>query len=114
MKPLESNGSLLRVESIPERLRNAAERWYASMPARDHEPALYVEQSAWTGRSDCVARRRVRKLCAYYETQIGAPPGGRLPGEVLKFEVAQRLISRNTSAMPRLFEHVRNEPGARP
>lgn len=97
----DSDDVTIRVEDIPERHRDAAEALCAPLLAGETAPATYAQIAARKGWTDRVARRRVEDLCAHYQTQIEALPGGRLPDETLTQAVARILVARNKLAVPR-------------
>lgn len=85
----------LRVENVPDRHRAAADALCAPLLAGFAVPATYAQIGATLGWSERVARRRVEELCAHYQTQVEALPGGRQPGETLTQAVARVLVARN-------------------
>lgn len=99
--PGVDDGMTLRVENIPEPLRDAAEALCAPMLAGGSVPATYAQIAAEQGWTERVARRRVDDLCQHYQAQIEALPGGRRPGETLSGAVARVLVERNKLAVPR-------------
>ena len=91
----------LRVGDIPVRHRAAAEALCAPLlEGSSTVPATYAQIAAAQGCTERVARRRVDELCAHYEAQIAALPGGRLRGETLAQAVARTLVARGKFAVP--------------
>jgi hypothetical protein len=90
----------VRVENVPDRHRAAAEQLCAPLLAGAPAPATYAQIAAATGWTERVARRRVEELCAHYQPQIEALPGGRLPGETLPQAVARVLVARGKLRIP--------------
>jgi hypothetical protein len=108
--PAHSSGPTIQIENIPDRHREAAEALCAPMLAGGRAVATYGEIAARMGWSERAARRRVDDLCAHYEAQIGALPGGRLERETLAQSVARILVSRNKFAVPPLSRVADPEP----
>lgn len=91
----------LRVEDILDKHRATAEALCAPLlDGSSTSPATYAQIAAAQGWTERVARRRVEELCAYYQTQIEALPGGRVPGETLPHAVARTLVARGKFAVP--------------
>lgn len=95
------DGVTLRVDNIPERLRQAAEALCAPMLNGGTSPATYAQIALDRGWTERAARRRVEELCSHYEAQIQALPGGRRHDETLTSAVARALVERNKFAVPR-------------
>jgi len=103
----------LRVEDIPEKHRATAEALCAPLlDGSRSTPATYAQIAAAKGWTERVARRRVEELCAYYQAQIEALPGGRAPGETLAQAVARTLVARGKFAGPSGAQQPSGEHGA--
>jgi hypothetical protein len=90
----------VRVENVPDRHRAAAEALCAPLLAGAPAPATYAQIAAATGWTERVARRRVEELCAHFQAQVEALPGGRRPGETLPQAVARVLVARGKLGVP--------------
>ena len=103
----------LRVEDVPDKHRPAAEALCAPLlDGSSTSPATYAQIAASQGWTERVARRRVEELCACYQSQIEALPGGRAPGETLAQAVARTLVMRGKLAVPGAEQERRSERGA--
>ena len=97
--PPDLEDPTLRVEDIPDKHLPAAEALCAPLlDGTSTTPATYAEIAAARGWSERVARRRVEDLCAHYQAQIEALPGGRACGETLAQAVARTLVARGKFA----------------
>lgn len=104
----------LRVDDVPARHRPTAEALCAPLlEGSSTSPATYAQIAASRGWTERVARRRVEELCACYERQIEALPGGRAAGETLAQAVARTLVARGKLTLPRAEQERRSERGAR-
>lgn len=90
----------LRLSDIPDRHLAAAQTLCAPLLAGSTTPATYAEIAAARGWTERVARRRVEELCAHYQDQIEALPGGQQRGETLTQAVARNLVARNKFTVP--------------
>ena len=90
----------LRLDDVPDKHRLTAEALCAPLlDGSSTAPATYAQIAVSTGWSERVARRRVEELCAHYQRQIEALPGGRVLGETLAQSVARALVARGKLAV---------------